>query len=200
MELLERIEAKAAHIPGMTSGTRGSLAVIARTMDEISWGQAQSLSGATIIIFAILTVYFRSLRVAAWALIPNAFPVLVYFGMLGLTGITLNVITSLIACIILGIAVDDTIHFLVRYREHALRSGDETKAAIEALRVVARPVTTTTAALCGGFSVLMGSGLRHQVEFGILATTLLAFAWLVDMTLTPALAAKLRLGRDRSAT
>jgi hypothetical protein len=45
----------------------------------------------------------------------------------------------------------------------------------------------------------MTSGLRHQVEFGILATTLLAFAWLVDMTFTPALAARLGLSRDGSA-
>jgi hydrophobe/amphiphile efflux-3 (HAE3) family protein len=199
VQLLDRIDAKVASIPGLTGGTTGSLAVIARTMDEIAWGQAKSLSGATVIIFAILTVYFRSLRVAAWALVPNALPVLVYFGMLGLTGITLNVITSLIACIILGIAVDDTIHFLVRYRELAKISGDETEAAIAALRVVVRPVTTTTAALCGGFSVLMASGLRHQVEFGILATALLAFAWVVDVTLTPALASKLGLGRGGSA-
>ncbi len=194
--LLERIDARAASIGGgLVTGTTGSLPVIARTMDEIAWGQALSLSGATIIIFGILTVYFRSLRVAAWALLPNALPVLVYFGLLGLTGITLNVITSLIACIILGIAVDDTIHFLVRYRDQVRVYGDEAKSASEALRIVARPVTTTTAALCGGFSVLMLSGLRHQAEFGLLATLLLAFAWLVDVTFTPALSTKMGLGR-----
>jgi hydrophobe/amphiphile efflux-3 (HAE3) family protein len=198
--LLERIDAKAASIgAGLITGTTGSLPVIARTMDEIAWGQALSLSGATIIIFGILAVYFRSARVAAWALLPNALPVLVYFGLLGLTGITLNVITSLIACIILGIAVDDTIHFLVRYREQVRMYGDENKSAIQALSIVARPVTTTTAALCGGFSVLMMSGLRHQAEFGLLATLLLAFAWLVDMTFTPALATKMGLGRKTDA-
>jgi len=83
----------------------------------------------------------------------------------------------------------------VRYREPVGIYGDERKGAIEALRIVARPVTTTTAALCGGFSVMMFSGLRHQAEFGLLATALLAFAWLVDMTFTPALATKMGLGR-----
>jgi hypothetical protein len=92
--------------------------------------------------------------------------------------------------------VDDTIHSLVRYRDQVRLYGDESKSVLEALRIVARPVTTTTAALCGGFSVLMFSGLRHQAEFGLLATLLLAFAWLVDMTFRPALAAKMRLGRN----
>ena len=174
----------------------GDGSMIIRVMDEISYGQAVSLSGATLIIFAILALYFRSLRLAGLALLPNALPVLVYFGVLGLTGVTLNVITSLIACIVLGIAVDDTIHILVRFKEKVALLGNETKAAQAALLAVARPVTSSTAALCGGFAVLTLSGLRHQVEFGILATLMLAFAWLVDMTFTPALCSRMGLNRD----
>ena len=101
-----------------------------------------------------------------------------------------------LACIILGIAVDDTIHSLVRYCDQVRLYGDESKSVLEALRIVARPATTTTAALCGGFSVLMFSDLRHQAEFGLLTTLLLAFAWLVDMSFLAALAAKMRLGRN----
>lgn len=141
-------------------------------------------------------MYFRSLRIALLALIPNALPVMVYFGVLGLSGVTLNVITSLIACIVLGIAVDDTIHFLVRFRAEVRRLGDESLAVEAALRGVVRPVTSTTAALCAGFLVLAASGLRHQVEFAVLSTGMLAFAWLVDMTFTPALCARLRLGEE----
>jgi predicted RND superfamily exporter protein len=135
----------------------------------------------------ILLIYFRSFRVALLALIPNMLPVAVYFGVLGLSGVTLNIITSLIACIVLGIAVDDTIHFIVRFREKAAELGDDSQAAVAALRAVARPVTSTTVALCAGFLVLAGSGLQHQVEFAVLSTIMLAFAWLIDMTFTPAL-------------
>ncbi len=198
--LLDRIE---AHLEGVPQGLRafvtGDTPLIVRTMDNISWGQAKSLSLATLAIFAILAVYFRSARIAALALLPNALPVHVYFGVLGLSGVTLNVITSLIACIVLGIAIDDTIHFMVRYREKARILGDGGKAAVEALRAVARPVTSTTAALCAGFLVLAASGLRHQVEFGILASCMLAFAWLVDVTLTPALCTLIRFGERREA-
>jgi predicted RND superfamily exporter protein len=195
--ILQDIEAHLAEqAPELDAFVTGDAPMIIRVIDEISYGQAVSLSGATLFIFGILALYFRSLRLAAYALIPNALPVLVYFGVLGLTGVTLNVITSLIACIVLGIAVDDTIHILVRFKEKVALLGDESKAARAALRAVARPVTSTTAALCGGFAVFCLSGLRHQVEFGILATAMLAFAWLVDMTFTPALCSKMGINRN----
>ncbi len=191
--LIERIEARLADLPeDLTGHVTGSTAMIARTVDDIARGQALSLTAALVVIYAILAAFFRSLRVAAFALVPNALPVLVYFGTLGLSGVTLNVITSLIACIILGIAVDDTVHLLARYRAE-LRArggaGAERPAMRAALAAIVRPVTTTTVALALGFTVLATSGLRHQVEFGILAACMLALAWLIDMTFTPALAA-----------
>jgi hypothetical protein len=71
--------------------------------------------------------------------------------------------------------------------------ADTRKGVVEALHSVIRPVSYTTAALCLGFSTLMLSQLRNQVEFGALAAGTLAFAWLVDVTLTPALAARMRV-------
>jgi CRP-like cAMP-binding protein len=116
-----------------------------------------------------------------------------YFGLLGLTGITLNATTGLVACMVLGIAVDDTIHFLVRFNEAARALANERCGAIEALRRVVRPVTITTAALCAGLSALAFSELQNQVEFGALAAATLALAWLVDVVLTPALTSRLRI-------
>jgi predicted RND superfamily exporter protein len=198
--MIKAIESRFQALPeSIDASVTGQSPLIIRTIDEITRGQAVSLSGATLIILGILVVYFRSLRIALLALIPNALPVLVYFGVLGLSGVTLNIITSLIACIILGIAVDDTIHFLVRFREQVRTVGDEGKAAALALRLVVRPVTVTTAALCAAFAVFLGSGLKHQVEFGVLATGMLAFAWLVDMTFTPALCSRMGFAREGAA-
>jgi predicted RND superfamily exporter protein len=198
--MIKAIESRLDVLPeSIDASVTGQSPLIIRTIDEITRGQALSLSGATLIIFGILVAYFRSLRIALLALIPNALPVLVYFGVLGLSGVTLNIITSLIACIILGIAVDDTIHFLVRFREQVRIVGDEGKAAEAALRLIVRPVTVTTAALCAAFAALIGSGLKHQVEFGVLATCMLAFAWLVDMTFTPALCARMGFAREGAA-
>jgi predicted RND superfamily exporter protein len=195
--MIKAIESRFEALPeSIHASVTGQSPLIVRTIDEITRGQAASLAGATLTIFGILVVYLRSLRVALLALIPNALPVLVYFGVLGLFGVTLNIITSLIACIVLGVAVDDTIHILARFREQVGTVRERRKAAELALLLVVRPCTVTTAALCAAFAVLIASGLKHQVEFGVLATCILAFAWLVEMTLTPVLLARMDCARE----
>ena len=144
-------------------------------------------------IYLILWAMFLDWRTAAKALIPNAIPVAFYFGALGLTGITLNFATSLIAPMALGIAIDDTIHYFSRFTIDAKRLADERKATIRALRTVGRPVTFTTLVLVLSFAVLLSSDLATLVQFGGLAAATLAFAWVVDFTLTPALCYGLRI-------
>lgn len=191
---VDRVEERLQALPEpLTGHVTGDTVLIGRTMDEIAWGQAVSLTGAVFIIYIILAIYFRSLWIGFLAMLPNTLPVTVYFGTLGLTGVTLNIITSLIACIVLGIAVDDTIHLLVRFREKFAELGDQKRAVVAALHSVIRPVTSSTAALCAGFLVLAASGLRHQVEFAVLSSCMLVFAWLLDVTFTPALCAGMHL-------
>ncbi len=192
--LLDRIDAHLATLPQPLVGrTTGNAVLLARTADDIALGQALSLATAFAIIYVILALLFTSLRVGLYALVPNALPVLVYFGVLGWSGVTLNTTTGLVACLVLGIAVDDTIHFLARFSRTAKRAADEERGVIEALRSVGPPVTYTSLALCVGFLVLIFSQLRSQVDFGVLAASTLAFAWLVDVTFTPALAARMRI-------
>jgi predicted RND superfamily exporter protein len=192
--LIQRIEARLAELPDhLTARVTGNEVLVGEAIDALSRGQAVSLSMAFALIYVILAILFTSFRVGALALLPNAFPVVIFFGTLGLTGITLNPSTSLVACIVLGIAVDDTIHFLARFNTSAKRLADERKGAIEALRHVGRPVTFTTAALCLGFLVLCTSDAQTQVQFGALTCFTLLVAWLVDVTLTPALSSHLRI-------
>jgi predicted RND superfamily exporter protein len=176
-------------IPAVTGGT----VLMSRTVDEIARGQASSLGTALLIIFAILVLLFASVRVGFMALIPNVLPVLFYFGLLGWSGITLNTTTGLVASLVLGIAVDDTIHYMAQFNVAAKKHADTRRGVVEAMRSIIRPVTYTTVSLCLGFSVLLLSGLRNQVEFGMLAAITLAFAWLVDITFTPAMAARMRV-------
>lgn len=200
-DLILRIEERLRTLPAhLSSHVTGNTVLVVRTLDDITRGQALSLSAALLIIYGILAVYFRSPIVGLYALVPNALPVIGYFGLLGWSGVTLNIITSLIACIILGIAVDDTIHFLVRYKEHRAKTGDRDKGVVLALQSVARPVTSTSVALALGFLVLAMSSLRHQVEFGWMAAVMLAFAWLVDVTFTPALASRMPFRRGSGAS
>lgn len=192
--LVSRIEEQLERLPGHIQGrVTGNSVLINKTSDDIAMGQALSLGLAFIIIYAMLCLLFMSFRVGLLALIPNVLPVLVYFGTLGITGVTLNTTTGLVACLVLGIAVDDTIHFLARFNTAAKASADETQGVREALETVGRPVTYTTAALCLGFLAISTSDLQNQREFGALAAFTLLVAWLVDVVFTPALAARMRV-------
>lgn len=193
-DLVARVDAHLATLPDyLTARTTGDIVLLNQTLDEIVRGQALSLGLALFVIYAILAAMFLSLRTGLLALFPNVLPIAIYFGALGATGITLNPSTSLIACIALGIAVDDTVHYLARFNVDAKRLADERKATREALRDVIRPVTFTTLGLCLGFLVLLSSELRTQAEFGALAAFTLAVAWAVDVTITPALASGVRI-------
>jgi len=188
--LLARIEEHVAALPlPMQIRITGGSVLLNQTVESIARGQLQSIFAALAVIYLILSLLFNSLRVGLVALLPNVLPIAIYFGALGWLGISLGPSTSLIACVVLGIAVDDTIHYMVRFNSEARRCASETRATAAALDRVFRPITFTTLALCLGFLVLTTSELRNQVEFGGLCAFTLGVAWLIDVTLTPALCA-----------
>ncbi len=193
-DLTRRIEARLAELPRrMLATVTGTSIVFNGALDAIIRGQATSVVAAFLIIYAILAAMFVSLRIGLIALIPNALPVAFYFGALGLTGIRLDPGMSLVAPMVLGIAVDDTIHYFARFIRESRRLGDEGRAAISALKSVGRPVTLTSLALCLGFLTLNASELATLATLGNMAALALAFAWATDMVLTPALCARLRV-------
>jgi len=189
--LARRIDARLAELPaGLTGQTTGNAILLTRAADRISRGQAMSLLLASAMIGLLLIGYFRSLRLGLLALVPNMIPVVLYFGLLGWTGVTLNNATALMGSIVLGIAVDDTLHLLVEYRRALARTGDPARALHESVRHVGRAITCTTLAVCLGLLVVGTSELRNQAEFGLLGAATLAIAWLVDLTFTPVLCAR----------
>jgi len=192
--LAGRIEERLSELPGHLRGAvTGTSVVLTRALQDVMRGQAWSIVVAFGIIYGILSAMFLSWRIGAVALLPNVVPVAAYFGALGFLGIRLDPGTSLVAPMVLGIAVDDTIHYFARYIRAARGRGDESQAAVTALKEVARPATYTSLALCAGFAVLTTSELRSQVELGAMAAFALATAWTTDMVLTPALCARLRV-------
>ena len=193
-QLGSRIDARLAELPAHLDGrATGNAMLLTRVSDAISRGQALSLLAACGMIGVILCLYFGSLRTGLVALVPNVLPVAFYFGVMGATGVTLNNATALMGSIVLGIAVDDTIHFLVHFRRAARRLGDRTRAAAEALAEVGRPVSYTTVAICLSLGIVATSALETQAHFGALGALTLAFAWAVDVVFTPALCTILRV-------
>jgi predicted RND superfamily exporter protein len=193
-ELITRINGRLARLPNhITATVTGNPVVINETLSSIVVGQAKSVGLALLIVYGILSLMFMSQRIGFIALIPNILPVAVYFGSLGFFGISLNPSTSLIAPMVLGIAIDDTIHYFTRFNREIKRLADDRKATIAALKAVGRPVTYTSVGLCLGFLVLMTSELSMQVQVGMMASYALAVAWLSDFVLTPALCSSVRI-------
>ena len=192
--LLDRLEQRLQQLPRRLDATlTGDAVLLTETVADIASGQWLTVGVAALVVFVMLATLFTSWRVAALAMLPNLLPIAVYYGLLGLFDVPLNPTTSLIACIVLGVAVDDTIHFLVRFNTASRSLANEPQAVAVALRAVLRPVTFTTVALCAGFSVLCLSPLQNQVQFGALAAATLAFAWVGDVLFTPALGSGIRL-------
>ncbi|MGB5305159.1 MAG: MMPL family transporter, partial [Gammaproteobacteria bacterium] len=192
--LIDRINTRLQEFPEhMRATVTGNAVLINETLASIVVGQARSVGLALLIVYAILSTMFMSSRIGFIALIPNMVPVAVYFGSLGFFGISLNPSTSLIAPMVLGIAIDDTIHYFARFNREIKRFADDKKATVAALKAVGRPVTFTSIGLCLGFLVLTTSELSMQVQVGIMASYALAVAWLSDFVLTPALCSSVRI-------
>jgi len=192
--LLDRTRQRLTQLPyPLEPHVTGNIILMTRTVADIAAGQLLSIGVALLVVLLILAMVFTSFRIGTIALFPNVLAVGVYFGTLGLLGITLSPTTSLIACIALGIAVDDTIHFMVRFNTEARASGQEGTAVQRALVGIIRPVTYTSLVLVLSFLVMTTSELKTQVQFGALAAFTIAVAWLMDLTLTPALSAGMRV-------
>jgi predicted RND superfamily exporter protein len=143
-------------------------------------------------IFVLVYATFRRVRLALIAMIPNLSPVIAYFGMLGLTGVPLSLPTSLIGSVALGIAIDDTIHFLVRYGEERRRGQDSAEAAHIAGRRIGRPIVITSIMLVAGFLVVALSDFATLRQFGILSAATMGVGLLSDLLLLPALLVRAR--------
>ncbi len=191
---LERLRARTAELPRrLQAKPTGDLILLSHTMDDITQGMFVSSFTAFCTIYLTLALLLTSFRVGFFALLPNLVPVAIYYGALGLTGTPLNLTTSLIGAITLGIAVDDTVHYFARFALEARRLGDEKRATVSTLRSVIRPVSFITLGLCLGFLALTASELQAQVEFGILSAATMFVGWLLELTLSPAICSSIRL-------
>jgi len=171
----------------------GESILIHRAADAMVAGQVESLSLALTLIFAIMCLLFLSFKAGLIALVANALPIVMNFGLMGWLGLPLNTGTCLIATIALGVAVDDTIHFMVRYQRALRETNDQKRALMETVRYEGRPIVTTSAALTLGFAALVFSPMMPTVHFGVLAALIMIYALLTDLLVNPAMLISVQL-------
>ncbi len=192
-EVFERLQTKldailAAH-PGFTAELAGSAVRRWRDLYRIVVDLATSLGTASLIIFGVLTVAYRSLRIGLISVVPNLFPLVATGATLVACGQHLEIVSVCSFTVCLGIAVDDTIHFLTRFREEQTRHGDRLPAIRRAFVGVGTALVMTTVVLVLGFATAMLSDSRAHQLFAAMGIMTIGTALCADLVFLPALLA-----------
>ena len=120
------------------------------------------------------------------ALVPNLIPVLFFFGFMGWGGIPLNLTTSLVASVVLGLAVDNAVQFIVRFRRVKPHCESVRAAIIESMRLSGRPIIYANVALASAFAIFAFSTFLPIKSFGLLSAVTILGCLVEDLVLLPA--------------
>ncbi len=179
----------------------GDAALHAICMDVFVRDLFVSLIAASGVIFALIAVLFRSLRTGLIATVPNLFPLIITIGWMKVRGFELNAGNVIVFAIGLGIAVDDTIHFLARYRLEMLRHSDQLAAVRATMQSCGQAIILTTILIVCGISVLAFSDFVPTRRFAELTAVTMLAALPGDLVLLPCLLVLFkRSGRFQRAT
>jgi uncharacterized protein len=187
--LIEKIQAHLADhpYPGLSFDFSGFGRQFADQQDLLVVGQMQSFAGAFGQIFLIMLVLWRSLPSAVISMLPNLAPLTVVFILMGGLGIYLDMATVLIASVLLGITVDDTIHFFHQYKERRDKGRGVVFSLARSFEASGRAVVAISLLLVSQFMLLVGSHFQPTVHFGLLTATGLLAGQVFELLLLPAL-------------
>ncbi len=193
--ILAKVKKAASKIinPNFRVGFTGENILVNEAADTMASGQVQSLTFLLTVIFIIMSILFVNIKAGALSLVPNIFPIAIIFGIMGIFNIPLNTGTAMVAAIAIGIAVDDTIHFMTRYNEEMRRLQNQDLAMEVCLHSEIRPVVATSIALSLGFAILAFSHFVPVIYFGLLSALVMLLALLGDLFLTPILLSSTQL-------
>jgi hypothetical protein len=157
------------------------------TMDHnLKTSQLRSFGTAFILIFFMMFFVCRNIKLTVISMIPNIFPIAVTLGIMGWAGIPLDTSTIMIASVTIGIAVDDTIHFITWFRRNRLNGMDTESAIKKTFMDTGKPIIMTSVVLCIAYFVLMTGSVKPIIAFGALAGLAMFFALLGDLFILPA--------------
>lgn len=181
-------EYAAQHFPeGYTLNAYGIAELETALTDMITDSQITSLLLAIGIVFIILTIYFHSPIAGLIGAVPLVLSILINFGIMGLAGINLDMVTSLIGSIAIGIGVDYTIHFMSDYHNQRLKTNDLTEVTLNTLSVSGKAIVVNAVSVGLGFLVLSLSQFIVLRYIGILVAIVMLSSSVTAMTILPAM-------------
>jgi hydrophobe/amphiphile efflux-3 (HAE3) family protein len=189
-ELIEQIDRISWELPKPLQAYSTGISVQMRTLGEgLLKTQLTSYALAFVLIFTTIGIGLRSRQLLVMSVLPNVLPMLVIFALMWQLGITLNTATVMVASISLGIAVDNTVHFLTRFSKQRRRNTTALEAAESTIEQVGPSITITTLTACLGFFALVPSAFEPISNLGLLSGSAILVALVSNLLFLPAIIA-----------
>ena len=185
---IDRVNATLAEeLPGVSVTTTGMIMIYSRVIAAGIKSMRISYLYAFATISVLMILLLGNVRIGLISMIPNLLPIVVILGISGWLKIPVSLFIMLIGNIAMGLAVDDTIHFMHNFRKYFDETGDSELAVRKTLLTAGRPMIVTSIVLSLGFFIYLFSAMNHLTHFGLLTGTAIALALLADFFVAPAL-------------
>ena len=199
--LLKKIESDLhtkLHIPKENIHLSGIMVLFNNMLQSLFSSQILTLGAMVVLLFVMFLILFKSFKTAVVAMMANLIPISVIFGFMGWLDIPLDMMTITIASISIGIAVDDTIHYLYRFQKEFNRTKNYELSMYATHTSVGNAMSYTSAAIAIGFLVLVLSVFIPTIYFGLLTVLAMVMALLADLLLLPKLIMQFKVfGQER---
>jgi len=170
----------------------GLLVFYNNMLNSLFSSQILTLGTVFVVIFLMFIVLFRSIKLALITIVPNVFSAAVVLGIMGVFSIPLDLMTITIAAISVGIAVDNSIHFIDRFRNEMNKNGDDSMAIHEATNNVGQAMFYTTIVITAGFLIMVFSNFVPTMYFGVLTAIAMITALIANLVMLPVLVTKFK--------
>jgi predicted RND superfamily exporter protein len=155
--------------------------------------QIRSFAAACSVILILIALFMKSIRAMLAAVLPNLVPIFLLFAMMVVLDVPFDAATVMIASVAIGIAADDTIHFLSHYRAEKLQGKSVVDAVASTFQKVGRAITFTSLVASAGFMILVLAEFKPIQYFGLFGSITMITAWIGDVFILPACVASLKL-------
>tara|TARA_A100001011_G_scaffold340503_1_gene372667 strand:+ start:4796 stop:7204 length:2409 start_codon:yes stop_codon:yes gene_type:complete len=189
-QLINKIQDEAYSVIGVKSEDiklSNILILYNNMLQSLFNSQIKTLGLVILVLFCMFLILFRSLKISLIALVPNLLSIGSVLGLMGILNIPLDMMTITIAAISMGIAVDNTIHYIFRHRNEFLHHKEYDKAMISSHNSIGYALYYTTLTIIVGFSILVFSNFIPSIYFGLLTSLAMLVALLASLTLVPRL-------------
>lgn len=163
----------------------GYVPLYARIINYVTWSQVSSFALAFVFVFGTIALLFRRINAMLLVVLPNLFPILLTLGVMGLTGVRLDIATVTIAAIALGIVVDDTIHSLYQFYDPSRSNMTPVEAITDGIREAGPAMVSTSLIYSFGFLFMVFASIKSIVYFGALLSFTIVVALTCDLLFLP---------------